>query len=123
LIPHGGYGYLRKYALERDAQERGAEVMIKFVIPVLVILLAGCTSLEQNLRETPGRSIDEVIKRRGNPDEVTPLSNGGNEMTWRQPWGANGENTCTVRFKCDVHGIIQSYSYYNCGPHGSGYGP
>ena len=97
--------------------------MTKFIISVLVILLAGCTSLEENLRKSPGRSIDEVIKRRGDPDEVTPLYNGGNEMAWRQRWGANGENICTVRFKCDSYGIIQSYSYHNCGSHGSGYGP
>jgi hypothetical protein len=97
--------------------------MTRIVISVLVILLAGCASLEQNLSKYPGRSIDEVIQRRGSPDEVTPLHGGGNEMTWRQRWGANGENTCTVRFKCDAHGIIQSYAYQNCGSHGSGYGP
>jgi len=97
--------------------------MAKLIIPVLVILLAACTSLEQNLSKYPGRSIEEVIESRGSPDEVTPLYNGGNEMTWRQRWGAYGENTCTVRFKCDANGIIQSYSYHNCGSHGSGYGP
>jgi len=98
--------------------------MIKSVVLVLAILLASCTSLEQNLKKYPGRSIDEVIKSRGDPDEVTPLHNGGNTMTWRQRWGASGEHICTVRFTCDSHGIIQSYSYLNCGGlDGSGQGP
>jgi len=97
--------------------------MIKSVVFVLAILLASCTSLEQNLRKYPGQSIDEVIKRRGSPDEATPLYNGGNVMTWRQRWGASGENVCTVRFTCDSYGIIQSYSYLNCGLDGSGHGP
>ncbi len=97
--------------------------MIRQIVLVLAILLAGCTSLDQNLQKYPGRSIDEVIERRGNPDEVTPLHNGGKVMTWRQRWGAAGESVCTVRFTCDAHGIIQGYSYQNCGPDGSGHGP
>ena len=101
----------------------GDRAMIKLVISVLVILLASCTSLEQKLKKYPGRSIDEVIKSRGDPDEVTPLHNGGNIMTWKQRWGASGENICTVRLTCDSHGIIQSYSYLNCGLDGSGQGP
>jgi hypothetical protein len=97
--------------------------MIKSVVFGLAIFLASCASLDQKLSELPGRSIDEVINRRGSPDVVTPLYNGGNEMTWSQRWGANGENICTVRFKCDSNGIIQSYAYQNCGSEGSGYGP
>lgn len=98
--------------------------MIRSVVLVLAILLASCsTSLDQKLRKYPGRSIDEVIKSRGNPDEVTQLHSGGKEMTWRQRWGAVGENICTVRFTCDPNGIIQSYSYLNCGLEGSGHGP
>jgi hypothetical protein len=97
--------------------------MIKSVVLVLAILLASCTSLEQKLKTYPGRSIDEVIKSRGDPDEVTPLHNGGNIMEWRQRWGVSGENICTVRFTCDSSGIIQSYSYLNCGLDGSGQGP
>ena len=97
--------------------------MTKLLISVLVILLVGCTSLEQKLSKSPGRSIDEIINRRGSPDEVTPLYNRGNEMTWEQRWGANGESICAVRFKCDSNGIIRSYSYHNCGLEGSGYGP
>jgi hypothetical protein len=98
--------------------------MIRFVVLVLAILLAGCsTSLDQNLKKYAGGSIDEVIKRRGEPDEVTPLHNGGNIMTWTQRWGASGENICTVRFTCDPSGIIQSYTYLNCGLDGSGQGP
>ena len=97
--------------------------MTKLIISVLAILLVGCTSLEQKLSKCPGRSIDEIINRRGSPDEVTPLYNGGNEMTWKQRWGANGESICAVRFKCGSNGIIRSYSYHNCGLEGSGYGP
>jgi hypothetical protein len=98
--------------------------MIKSVVLVLAILLAGCsTSLDQKLKKSAGRSIDEVIKSRGDPDEVTPLRNGGNILGWKQRWGASGENICTVRFTCDASGIIQSYSYLNCGPDGSGQGP
>ena len=98
--------------------------MIRLVVLVLAILLAGCsTSLDQNLKKYTGCSIDEVIERRGDPDEVTPLHNGGNIMTWRHRWGAYGENICTVRFTCDSSGIIQSYSYLNCGLDGSGQGP
>jgi hypothetical protein len=98
--------------------------MIKLVVLVLAILLASCsTSLDQNLKKYHGLSIDEVIERRGSPDEVTPLHNGGNIMEWRQRWGVSGENICTVRFTCDSSGIIQSYSYLNCGLDGSGQGP
>ena len=98
--------------------------MIKQVVLVLAILLASCsTSLDQKLKKSTGLSIDEVIKRRGNPDEVTPLRNGGNIYGWKQRWGASGENICTVRFTCDSSGIIQSYSYLNCGLDGSGQGP
>jgi hypothetical protein len=98
--------------------------MGKLLISVLVILLASCsTSLEQKLSKYPGCSIDEVIERRGEPNEVTPLHNGGSIVSWRQRWGAYGENTCTVRFTCDSNGIILSYSYQNCGLEGSGHGP
>ncbi len=98
--------------------------MRKSFVFVLVILLAGCsTSLDQKLKKLQGRSIDEVIDRRGDPDEVTPLRNGGNIMTWTQRWGASGENICTLRFTCDSSGIIQSYTYLNCGLDGSGQGP
>ena len=98
--------------------------MIKFVVLVLAMLLASCsTSLDQRLKKYAGRSIDEVIKSRGSPDEVTPLHDGGNIMTWKQRWGASGENICTVRFTCDSSGIIQSYLYLNCGLDGSGQGP
>ena len=98
--------------------------MIKVIALVLAILLAGCsTSLDQNLRKYAGRSIDEVIESRGDPDEVTPLRNGGKIMTWTQRWGVSGEYICTVRFTCDSSGIIQSYLYLNCGLDGSGQGP
>jgi hypothetical protein len=98
--------------------------MIKPVVIVVAILLASCsTSLDQNLKKYHGLSIDEVIKTRGSPDEVTPLRNGGRILGWKQRWGASGENICTVRFTCDSSGIIQSYSYLNCGLEGSGQGP
>ena len=98
--------------------------MIRPGVLVLAILLASCsTSLDQNLKKYAGCNIDEVIERRGDPDEVTPLRNGGNIFGWKQRWGARGENICTVRFACDSSGIIQSYSYLNCGLDGSGQGP
>ena len=98
--------------------------MIRSGVLVLAILLASCsTSLDQKLTKYAGCSIDEVIERRGDPDEVTPLRNGGNIFGWNQRWGASGENICTVRFTCDPSGIIQSYSYLNCGLDGSGQGP
>ena len=98
--------------------------MAKQFISVLAILLACCSaSLDQKLMKSVGSSIDEVIERRGEPDAVNPLRNGGNEMTWNQRWGASGESICTVRFTCDPQGIVQRYSYQNCGLDGSGYGP
>ena len=98
--------------------------MIRSGVLVLAILLASCsTSLDQKLTKYAGCHIDEVIERRGDPDEVTPLRNGGNIFGWNQRWGASGENICTVRFTCDPSGIIQSYSYLNCGLDGSGQGP
>jgi hypothetical protein len=98
--------------------------MVRSVAIALAIVLAGCsTSLDQNLRKAVGLNIEEIIERRGNPDEVTPLQNGGNTMTWTQRWGARGEQICTVRITCDSRGIVHRYSYQNCGPEGSGYGP
>jgi hypothetical protein len=98
--------------------------MCTFVVFALVMLLAGCSaSLDQKLKKYAGRSIDEVVERRGDPDEVTRLHNGGSIVTWKQRWGAYGENICTVRFTCDASGIVQSYSYLNCGLDGSGQGP
>lgn len=91
----------------------------KAIVAVLVCLIfcGGCTSLEKVMDSWVGQPSDELVALWGSPHLRMPLNNGGQVLTWENTEGNYqwGFRNCRKTFTTNSVGIIEKWSYSNCG--------
>lgn len=90
-----------------------------------LVLLGGCTTLNDRMQTWIGQPRDRLISAYGPPDQETKLNDGGASLVYvQQLAGGSGNSgnysysssTCRMIFTADGRGVVTSCSNYGCGP-------
>jgi len=81
----------------------------------LIILVAGCSTLEKRMKSYVGSHRDHLIQRWGPPTQEAKLSTGGHSLVYVNTWGdGNGLYTCRKVFNTDEKEVVRSWTYSGC---------
>ncbi len=94
----------------------GDIMSVKLTLFVILLSLAGCTTLNEVMSSWEGHPADELLALWGAPHSRMPLNNGGQVLTWESTEGnyQYGYRTCRKSFTTNADGIIERWSYSGC---------
>ena len=82
----------------------------------LIVVCAGCSSLDSKMKSYVGHHRDQLIQLWGPPTQEVKLSTGGHSLAYVNQWSdRSGLYTCRKVFNTDEQDIIRSWAYSGCG--------